>query len=229
MNRFRDRAEAGRILADELARDRTLDGALVLALPRGGVPVAAEVAEALDAPLDVMIVRKLGFPGQPELAMGAIASGGAVILNPAIAELVPEDEEQAIVDLELDEVTRREAVYRRGRPPPSLGGRTVILVDDGLATGATMRAAVAAARAERPKQIVVAVPVAPPSTIHVLRREAERIVCPMVPPYFAAIGLWYEDFHQVSDEEVIGLLDRAAAREAKKRGPSAGITEEHPR
>jgi predicted phosphoribosyltransferase len=229
VNRFRDRTEAGRILAEGLAEYRGRDDLLVLALPRGGVPVAYEIARALDAPLDVIIVRKLGFPGQPELAMGAIASGGAVTLNPAIAELVPEAMQQAVIDHELEEIARREATYRRGRPMPPVSGRCVMLVDDGLATGATMRAAVGAMRTYDPEAIVVAVPVAPPSTIHALRREADDVVCPMMPPYFAAIGLWYEDFHQVSDEEVLELLDRAAAREAKRRGPDAGLAEEHPR
>ncbi len=229
MDRYRDRTEAGRVLAEGLTEYRGRDDLLVLALPRGGVPVAYEVARALDAPLDVMIVRKLGFPGQPELAMGAIAGGGAVIMNPAIAELVPEAMQQAIIDRELEEIARREAIYRRGRPTPGVAGRCVMLVDDGLATGATMRAAVAAMRTYGPASVVVAVPIAPPSTIHALRREADGVVCPMTPPYFAAIGLWSEDFHQVSDDEVLELLDRAATREAKRPEPGAGLAEEHPR
>jgi putative phosphoribosyl transferase len=229
MSRFLDRAEAGRVLAEALTEYRGREDLLVMALPRGGVPVAFEVAKALDAPLDVMIVRKLGYPGQPELAMGAIASGGALTLNPAIAELVPEAVQREVVAREREEIARREAIYRGDRPAPNVEDRCVILVDDGLATGATMRAAVIGIRTYGPKAIVVAVPVAPPSTIHALRREADRVVCPTTPPYFAAIGLWYEDFHQVSDDEVLELLDRARAREPSRRVRGAELDEKHPR
>jgi putative phosphoribosyl transferase len=229
MSRFVDRAEAGRVLAEALVEYRGREDLLILALPRGGVPVAFEVAKALDAPLDVMIVRKLGYPGQPELAMGAIASGGALALNPAIAELVPEAVQSEVVAREREEIARREAIYRGDRPAPNVEDRCVILIDDGLATGATMRAAVIAMRTYGPKEIVVAVPVAPPSTIHALRREADRVVCPTTPPYFAAIGLWYEDFHQVSDDEVLELLERARAREPRPRVGGAELDEGHPR
>jgi putative phosphoribosyl transferase len=206
--RYRDRVAAGRVLAAQLAHHAGGD-AIVLALPRGGVPVAAEIARALDAPLDLMVVRKLGCPGHRELAAGAIAAGGIKILNPDVADLLDPDDLAAVEALERRELARRERAYRGARPAPSLAGRTVILVDDGLATGATMRAAIAAARSQGPARIVVAVPVGPRDTLATLRREADEVVCPMVPPAFYAIGLWYEDFTQVCDEDVREILARS--------------------
>lgn len=215
--RFADRRHAGEVLLAALENYRGRDDLCVLALPRGGVPVGWVLAKELGAPFDVMIVRKLGFPGQPELAMGAIASGGATVLNPSVAAMASAAEIEAVADHELSELERREALYRRGRPPPQIAGRCVILVDDGLATGATMRAAIAALRPQHPKEVVVAVPVAPPSTVHTLEREADRVVCPMQPPHFMAIGPWYDDFSQVSDAEVIEILDRGSRRQGASR------------
>lgn len=213
---YQDRSEAGRLLGQQVARDRRGEDAVVLALPRGGVPVAFEVAEALDAPLDLMLVRKLGVPGQEELAMGAIASGGVRVLNEDVVRalsIAPEVVD-AVTATEHEELVRRQRVYRGDRPDPELAGRTVILVDDGLATGATMRAAVAAARQRRPAAIVVAVPVAPIDTIDVLRQEADDVVCPATPEPFMGVGMWYEDFRQTTDDEVKDLLARAWRRRA---------------
>jgi putative phosphoribosyl transferase len=218
-HRYRDRIEAGRLLASRLDRHALADP-IVLALPRGGVPVATEVARALDAPLDVLIVRKLGFPGHRELAVGAIASGGARALNPEVAALVHPRELERIERRERAELERRERVYRGDRPLPALAGRTVILVDDGLATGATMRAAVAATRSRHPARIVVAVPVAPPDTVAVLRDEADEVVCPLSPEPFQAIGLWYDDFSQVEDDEVRELLEAAWRGERRAAQPA---------
>jgi putative phosphoribosyl transferase len=206
--RFRDRKEAGRLLAERLAGYRERDGLLVLGLPRGGVPVAAEVARALGAPLDVFLVRKLGFPGQEELAMGAIASGGARALNEELlrsAPLPPEVIEEVAAREEV-ELRRRELLYRGERPPLDPAGRTLILVDDGVATGSSMRAAVAALRTLGAEQIVVAVPVAPPQTCEILAREADEVVCLRTPRPFYAVGLWYSDFSEVTDEQVRDLL-----------------------
>lgn len=213
---YQDRPEAGRLLSQQVARDHGGEDAVVLALPRGGVPVAFEVADALDAPLDLMLVRKLGVPGQEELAMGAIASGGVRVLNEDVVRALAISPE-ALEDVargEEAELTRRERVYRGQRPYPALAGKTVILVDDGLATGATMRAAVAAARQHRPRAVVVAVPVAPGDTVDVLRREADDVVCPATPEPFMGVGMWYEDFRQTSDDEVKELLSRAWRRRA---------------
>jgi putative phosphoribosyl transferase len=216
--RYRDREDAGRVLAAELARYMGSD-AVVLALPRGGVPVAHEVARAIRAPLDVLIVRKLGYPGHRELALGAIASGGVRVLNRAIAAGVSPREVDAIEAAERAELTRREQVYRGDRPPPPIAGRIVILVDDGLATGATMRAAVAAVRERAPARIVVAVPVASPDTIAELRREADEVICPLAPEPLHAIGLWYDDFIQVDDATVRAILARAwSARDTAASG-----------
>jgi len=186
---------------------------VVLALPRGGVPVAAEIAHELAVPLDVFVVRKLGVPGHEELALGAIASGGVRVLNQGVvdaARMSPEAVER-VARRELEEVERREAAYRGGRPPVETAGKRVILVDDGLATGATMRAAVAAVRATGPARIVVAVPIAAASTCEELAREVDEIICLRTPEPFYAVGLWYEDFSQTTDEEVRALLEQPAA------------------
>jgi predicted phosphoribosyltransferase len=210
---YRDRTEAGQYLAGRLASYRGSD-VLVLGLPRGGVPVAYEIAAALDAPLDVFVVRKLGVPGHPELAMGALASGGVRVLNEeVITELgISPEQVEAVTFSEQAELVRREQRYREGRRLPPLEGRTVILVDDGLATGSTMRAAVAAVRQHRPRRVVVAVPVGARETCRVLASEADEVVCGRIPEPFYAVGLWYQDFTQTTDDEVRELLRRAAAR-----------------
>ncbi|HET7321138.1 MAG TPA: phosphoribosyltransferase [Longimicrobiaceae bacterium] len=214
--RFVDRKQAGRRLAADLAPYAGRPNLLVLALPRGGVPVAFEVARELDAPLDVFLVRKLGVPGHEELAMGAIASGGIRVLNPEVLQMihVPEEAIDAVAEREERELERREREYRGDRPEPKIRGRTVILVDDGLATGSTMRAAVAALRAEYPERLVVAVPVAAPETCEALGREVDDIVCAITPEPFHAVGLWYEDFSQTTDEEVRSLLEQACHAES---------------
>ena len=208
--RYRNRTEAGRALADLLKKYANRDDVIVLALPRGGVPVAAEVAAALKAPLDVFLVRKLGVPGHEELAMGAIASGGIRVLNRDV--LVPLGLGLEVVDRaaarEAQEIERRERAYRGDRPAARLGGRTVILIDDGLATGATMRAAAHAIRAQRPARLVVAVPVAAKSTCDEFRQEVDEVVCGLTPEPFYAVGLWYDDFSQTTDDEVRTLLAR---------------------
>ncbi len=208
---FANRQEAGRRLAEALSAYAGRGGLLVLALPRGGVPVAFEIAKALKAELDVMVVRKLGVPYQEELAMGALASGGARVLNPeVIANLsLSEDVIEEVTRREEQELARRERAYRGDRPFPKVQGRTVILVDDGLATGATMRAAVAALKTLEPAAIVVAVPVAPPDTAARLREEVDDLVCLATPENFYAVGQWYVDFSQTSDEEVHELLAKA--------------------
>ena len=210
--RFRDRAEAGRVLAERLRAYAGRDDVIVLALPRGGVPVAYEVAKELGAPLDVFVVRKLGVPGHEELAMGAIASGGVLVLDEGVVRPlgISHAQIQRAVETELRELERREAAYRAGRGPLELGGKTVILVDDGLATGSTMRAAALAVRRHEPRRVVVAVPVAAAETCAEFRDEVDEIVCAVVPRPFHAVGLWYEDFSQTSDEEVSDLLARAA-------------------
>ena len=215
--RFRDRADAGRLLAERLSHYAGRDDVLVLGLPRGGVPVAAEVARALGAPLDVFLVRKLGLPGQEELAMGAIASGGARVLNEELVETlgIPEALIDAVAAREEEELRRRERLYRGERPPPEVEGKTVILVDDGLATGSSMRAAVAALRRLRPARIVVAVPTAPVSTCEELRPEVDELVCARTPQPFYAVGIWYENFNQTTDEEVRRLLAEATGQEAR--------------
>lgn len=211
--RFRDRHEAGELLGRELARRLTArDDVLVLALPRGGVPVGYGVACALDAPLDVFIVRKLGVPGHEELAMGAIASGGVRVLNREVLDAMPVS--QTMIDTvaarEQQELERREREYRGARPPIDVRDKTVVVVDDGLATGSTMRAAVKALRGMEPRRIVVAVPVAAESTCRQFRAEgiADDVVCLRTPEPFQAVGLWYSDFTQTSDDEVHELLAR---------------------
>jgi putative phosphoribosyl transferase len=209
---FRDRIEAGRQLATHLHSYANHPDILVLALPRGGVPVAFEVAQALNAPLDVFLVRKLGLPGQEELAMGAIASGGVIVLNSEVVDTlaIPDRIIHHIAAQEQRELDRRERLYRGARPPPDVRNKTVILVDDGLATGSTMRAAAAALREQEPDRIAVAVPVAAPETCDELRDTVDDIVCAITPDPFYAIGLWYEDFSQTTDDEVRDLLSRAA-------------------
>jgi predicted phosphoribosyltransferase len=212
--RFRDREEAGRKLAAALAAYADCPDVVVLGLPRGGVPVAFEVAETLGAPLEVFVVRKLGLPVQPELAMGAIASGGVEVLNERViraADVSPATIEE-VAAREREELARRERVYRGGRPERAVEGRTAILIDDGLATGSTMRAAVEALRAKRPERIVIAVPVAPRDTCEALRREADEVVCLSTPEPFAAIGTWYESFPQCDDGEIRRLLELAESR-----------------
>lgn len=208
---FKDRRVAGQFLAKELAAYANWPDVLVLGLPRGGVPVAFEVAKALNAPLDVLVVRKLGVPEQEELAMGAIASGGVRILNEYIINLVNiSDEVIARVTVQEErELERREELYRRNRPLRDLQGRTVILVDDGLATGATMWAAVVAVRKQQPAQIVIAVPVGASETCQELKTEVDKIVCLSTPSPFHNVGLWYENFPQTTDKEVRELLAKA--------------------
>lgn len=206
--RFRDRAHAGRVLARALSAYAGRDDVVVLALPRGGVPVAAELARALGAQFDVFVVRKLGLPGHEELAMGAVAPGGVLVLdNRLVRGLgIPDEVLKETVEKELRELERREAAYRAGRRPPDLEGKTVILVDDGLATGATMRAAALALRKYKPARVVVAVPVASAETCDEFRADVDEIVCALTPSPFHAVGLWYDDFSQTSDEEVRELL-----------------------
>jgi predicted phosphoribosyltransferase len=208
---FHDRFDAGRQLAARLRPYAGRHNVVVLALPRGGVPIGFEVARALDAPLDVFVVRKLGLPGHEELAMGAIASGGVRILNEEVVGQfgISQQEIDAVALREEQELRRREEEYRDGQPPVSVRGKTVILVDDGLATGSSMRAAVEALRRLGPAEIVVAVPVGAPSTCEELARVADQVVCVRMPEPFFAVGMWYEDFSQTSDEEVRDLLARA--------------------
>ncbi len=213
---FENRHEAGRALAARLMAYADRPDVTVLALPRGGVPVGYEVARALHAPLDVFLVRKLGAPGHEELAMGAIASGGTRVLNrQVVAALhVPEGVLETVTARERRELERRERQYRDDRPPPDVAGRVVILVDDGLATGSTMRAAVEALRAQGPARIVVAVPVGAAETCDEFLSIADETVCARSPEPFYAVGLWYRDFGQTTDEEVHDLLEEAAGRQA---------------
>jgi putative phosphoribosyl transferase len=212
---FQDRAEAGRVLADRLAGYARSRDVVVVALPRGGVPVGFQVARSLGAPLDVLSVRKLGVPGHEELAMGAIASDGTRVVNrQVVRELgIGEDKLQAVAAAEHQELERRERTYRDQRPRPELTGKVVIVVDDGLATGATMWAAVAAIRRQQPARVVVAVPVAAASTCRKLQQAADEVVCASTPALFVAVGQAYRDFGQTTDEEVCALLDAAWATE----------------
>jgi predicted phosphoribosyltransferase len=205
---FRDRVNAGKVLAEHLRKYAGRPDVIVLALPRGGVPVAYEVAKALGAPLDVFIVRKLGVPGHEEYAMGAVASGGVRVVNEDVIRGLGLNDVaiERVAARELAELNRRERLYRGDRPEPDLEGRTVILVDDGLATGSTMKAAVKALAARGPARIVVAVPIAAADTCQALRREVDEVVCAVTPEPFHAVGLWYDDFRQTSDEEVHDLL-----------------------
>lgn len=214
VTRFRDRSDAGRRLAAELREHAHDPNAIVLALPRGGVPVGYEVASALGVPLEVFVVRKLGLPWHEELAMGALASGGVRVLDEDLIRLarVSREDVERVTGWEQAELERRERLYRGDRPFPDLHGRTVILVDDGLATGSTMRAAVTALRLEGPARIVVAVPVAAPETCAAFQHVADEIVCAETPEPFEAVGLWYDDFSQTTDDEVHGLLEQARGR-----------------
>ena len=216
---FPDRAAAGKLLAEKLQQYAGRDDVIVLGLPRGGVPVAYEVARALRVPLDVFIVRKLGVPGFEELAVGAIASGGVRVLNDDVARSLPNASEiiEAVTQREIAELQRREQKYRDGRPSPQIENRTVILIDDGLATGATMRAAVKALRQRGAAKIVVAVPVGPPDTCKEFEDEADEVVCASAPEFFQAVGQYYDDFSQTTDEEVRELL----ARSVEDRSTSA--------
>jgi putative phosphoribosyl transferase len=203
-----DRYEAGRRLATALGGYASHPNLLVLALPRGGVPVGYEVARALHGPLDVMLVRKLGVPGQEELAMGAIASGGIQIVDEEVVDAfrIPERVIADVAAREALELERQERTYREDRPYPSIPGKSIILVDDGLATGSTMRAAAAALKSQRPEHLAVAVPVAPPETCKELSREVDQIVCLLTPRPFVSVGSWYQDFSQVDDDVVRELL-----------------------
>jgi predicted phosphoribosyltransferase len=216
---FVDRRQAGQVLAESLQRFKGRPDVVVLGLPRGGVPVASEVAVALGAPLDVFVVRKLGLPGHPELAMGAIASGGIRVLNDdVVSALGPTPAQiEAVARAEGTELERREREYREGRPLTPVEGRVVILVDDGLATGSTMRAAVMAVRRLRPSLVVVAVPVGARETCAELRRLADEVVCGAMPEPFSAVGLWYRDFSQTTDAEVRQCLEQTRARLAGSR------------
>lgn len=212
---FQDRADAGRQLAAALLARRAVPNPIVLALPRGGVPVAYEVACALHAPLDVFIVRKLGAPQNKEFAMGAIASGGVIIVDREAMQAmgVGKAALDAVIEAEQAELSRREKTYREGRPPPNIQGHTVILVDDGMATGATMRAAIAAIKKHRPGSIVVAVPVAAADTLEAIRAEVNDAVCLATPSPFRAVGLWYASFPQTTDRQVGDLLAKARGLE----------------
>ena len=214
---FRDRRDAGRRLVAALAGYANRVDLLVLALPRGGVPVAYEVARALNAPLDVFVVRKLGVPSHEELAMGAIATGDVRVLNEAIVQglRISRDVLKEVTETERQELARRERVYRGEHPAPAVHGHTVILIDDGLATGATMRAAVMALRLQQPARIVVAVPTAAPETCAAFRAEVDDIICAVTPRPFLGVGAWYDDFSQTTDDEVRDLLRRA--RQPRRR------------
>jgi len=229
--RYRDRRHAGRELASKLLEYADRPDLIVLALPRGGVPVAYEVATTLRAPLDVFIVRKLGVPGHEEYAMGAIATGGVRVLDERVVRnaRVTRAELDAVTAAEQRELERRERQYRGDRPPPDVAGRTAILIDDGLATGATMRAAVEALRQEGAARVVVAVPIAPPETCDAFRDVVDDIVCARTPEPFYAVGLWYDDFSQTTDEEVHELLERAASSDAGRAGRASWYFENHRR
>jgi putative phosphoribosyl transferase len=209
---FQDRFDAGHLLAQRLDHFRKRPNLQVLALPRGGVPVAYEVAKALRAPLDVFLVRKLGLPRQPELAMGAVATGGVLVINKEVVDCLhsPDRVVEQVAQQELREIKRQEHRYRHGRPGPAIRQRTVILIDDGLATGSTMRAAVKALRKEEPAWLAVAVPVGAADTCEQLSREVDEVVCAARPDDFLSVGSWYADFSPTSDEEVESLLEEAA-------------------
>jgi putative phosphoribosyl transferase len=213
--RFRDRIEAGKQLATQLSSYADRSDVLVVGLPRGGVPVAAEVAKKLHAPLDICLVRKLGVPGHTELAMGAIASGGVRVLNYDVLDWLGISDEtiHEVAARELRELQRRERDYRGDRPPPNFCDRTIILVDDGLATGSTMRAAIAAIQQQSPQRIIVAVPVGAPQACDAIRGEANEVVCLMTQDPLFTISLWYENFTQTTDEKVCKLLNLQTVRE----------------
>ena len=211
---FRNRVEAGQLLARELMAYANQPDVIVLGLPRGGVPVAAEVADALNAPLDVFVVRKLGTPGQPELAMGAIATGGVRVINDEVVRGmgIPTDVIDAVAEAEGRELRRRELAFRGSYSEPEVRGKTVILIDDGVATGSTMRAAIRALNSQQPARLIVGVPTAAGSTCRELRTEVDEFVALMTPEPFHGVGEWYEDFSQTSDQEVREILAQAAAR-----------------
>ncbi len=230
MKRFADRSDAGKQLAQRLESFKGQRDIIVLGLPRGGMPVASEIARALEVPLDVLIVRKLGVPGQEELAMGAIASGGALVLNNDIVKTLALDEEaiEREVVREQTELERRDMRYRGAKPFPSLAGKTVIVVDDGIATGATMRAAVKALRQHRPARLIIAAPTSARDTYYTLCHEADEVVCLATPEPYIAVGLWYEHFPQTSDEEVKELLVQAKARQLEKRRAYGTRSDDNP-
>jgi len=215
---FTDRRDAGRKLAKKLAAYANRSDVLVLALPRGGVPVAYEVALALHAPLDIFIVRKLGLPGHEELAMGAIATGGALVINQDVVRNfnVPQGLIEAVAKKELKELERRERVFRGDRPVCEIGGKTVILIDDGLATGASMHAAILGIRSKQPARIVAAVPTAALETCEAFKQKVDEMICAMTPEPFYGVSRWYEDFSQTSDEEVQSLLEEASQHAVHK-------------
>jgi putative phosphoribosyl transferase len=220
---FRDRTEAGKHLATKLLNYKDRPDVLVLALPRGGVPVAFEVAQALRVPLDIFLVRKLGVPGHEELAMGAISTGGVRVLNEDTVEYlrIPEHIIDAIAAEELKELERRELAYRGNRPEPDVRGKAVILIDDGLATGSTIRAAAQALRQQQPARTIVAVPVSPPETCDEYRIGVDEIICAVTPEPFLGVGMWYLDFSQTTDDEVRDLLERARGEKGEKQMSSA--------
>jgi putative phosphoribosyl transferase len=213
---FRNRSEAGNRLGTRLDRYKDRDDVVVLALPRGGVVTGYEIARMIGAPLDVLIVRKIGFPYQPELAAGAVAETGSVVLNRDIMAMggLSEEALKPEIDRQKEEIARRIVLYRAGRKLSNLRGKTVILVDDGVATGATMKAAIAALKQENPAKLIVALPVAPPETVEVLRTMVDELICLETPLYFMAVGAHYSDFTQVTDEEVVKLLQRSTAMAA---------------
>jgi putative phosphoribosyl transferase len=215
---FRDRTEAGQILAQKLRKYSGRRDVVVLALPRGGVPVGFEIAKILDLPLDIFVVRKLGVPGQEELAMGAIASGGVRVLNDDIIRMlkIPKEAINAVAAKEQRELERREKLYRQGHPPIDVRGKLVILVDDGLATGATMRVAAMALQQEQVKGVIVAVPVSASSTCEEFRSVVDEIICAFTPEPFYGVGSWYRDFSPTSDAEVIHLLEKARKRKFER-------------
>ena len=223
-HRFVNRKEAGEILAEALSGYAGKSGTLVLALPRGGVPVAYEVAKALSAPLDLWLVRKLGVPGQEELAMGAIAGKNTLVLNDDIiaALNISQPTIDSIIAREQAELERRNKHYRHGKPPPDVGGNTILIIDDGLATGATMRAAIASLRQAAAARVIAAVPVGAMSTCRKIGQEADELVCLHTPEPFYGVGQWYSDFSQTSDEEVLALLARAATNSGGAHAPTLG-------
>lgn len=212
MSFFNDRTDAGKRLVERLSKYANREDVLILALPRGGVPVAFEVAKELNVKMDVFIVRKLGVPGNEELAMGAVASGNIRVLNEDVIRSfhIPQRIIDEVTANELKELERRERIYRGSLPMPKISGLTVILIDDGLATGATMRAAVAAVKTKNPAKVIIAVPVAAPDTCSAFGNEVDEVICVATPEPFYGVGAWYEDFSQTTDKEVIELLDRAA-------------------
>jgi putative phosphoribosyl transferase len=219
---FRNRQQAGQILASRLEKYANREDVIVLGIPRGGVPVAFEVAKALNLPLDIFVLRKLGVPGHEELAFGAIGSGGVGVANASMVEELGISDLQvaAVIRAERQEVKRREEIYRGDRPPLEVRGRTVILVDDGIATGSSVLAAIHALRQMQPAGIVVGTPVAPPNTVIRLQREVNELVCVEMPESFYGVGQFYVDFSQVSDQEVNGLLDRAFREHCEQRTPA---------